>query len=76
MSLTFTGDVSENELRKMFRAKTPEGSMIVVNVSRETITDVGEQWALEKACEKFSAGQLDSQGNVTVTADDFSGPTT
>ena len=76
MSLTFSGDVSENEVRKMFMARTPDGSTIVVSVSQEAIQDVGEQWALQKACEKYAAGKLDSLGNVSITTDDFSGPET
>lgn len=74
MSLTFTGEVTENKMRKMFMARTPENSTIVVGVSHEAIDDMGEQWALEKACRKYDAGDLDSLGNVSVTTDDFSSP--
>ncbi len=74
MSLTFTGEVTENKMRKMFMARTPENSTIVVGVSHEAINDMGEQWALEKACRKYDAGEVDSLGNVSVTTDDLSSP--
>lgn len=74
MSLTFTGEVTENDMRKMFMAKTPDNSTIVVSVSHEAIQDIGERWALEKACEKYDAGEMDSLGNVNITTDDFSNP--
>ena len=76
MSLTFTGEVTENKMRKMFMARTPENSTIVVNISHEAIEEVGEQWALEKAGRKYDAGELDSLGNVSVTTDDLSSPAT
>ena len=72
MPLTFTGDVSENEIRKMFRARTHEGSMIVVSLSQEAIQKFGEKSAIQKSCDKFSAGLLDGGGNISVTTDDFS----
>ncbi|MEM7636842.1 MAG: hypothetical protein AAF299_19940, partial [Pseudomonadota bacterium] len=59
MSITFTGEVAENDIRKMFMARTPENSTIVVSVSHEALQNVGEQSALEMACKKYDAGEID-----------------
>ena len=46
--------------------------MIVVSLSQEAIRKFGEKSAIQKSCDKFSAGLLDGGGNISVTTNDFS----
>jgi hypothetical protein len=71
MPLAFTDDTTENMGRKLFRATGSRGGPVIVEVSHEALQDYGEARALQRASDKYDAGQV-SNGRVTVLTSDLS----
>lgn len=56
--------------RVRFKAAGDKGEPVIVVASHEVLQDKGEDAVLQKASDKYDAGQLDS-GQVKVWATDF-----
>jgi hypothetical protein len=69
--LSFEGDSHEGMSHKLYRAIGSRDETIIVEVSHETLTDKGEERVLQKASDKYDAGEVTADGKVTVLSSDF-----
>lgn len=71
MSLSFTGDRAETLNGIVLRAVDADGKTVAVNASHEAIQDHGLERVQNMAATKFSNGQTEMDGSISVRTGDF-----
>lgn len=76
MPLTITNHMSETLTGQNVLAHDPDGNRVTISVSHEAIQDFGWEACLDRASDKFDAGDIDTSGTqpkVSVKTSDFAG---